>query len=203
VEQATRIRYYDASARKKAPARARNMHSEFLRTGRILRYEERWLPDEKRYMTHDEVADRTGRKLETAGYKTHSHLNNFHRSIQFPSMIFHKTLEDSPHLGYCHVTASKTSFDMRRQILWSFYFANFFAEIGGDKDGFFVEIDPRYSRMYFAIAMNAVNGHSVEIDRSVHKDGLLFRTHDPKVALKNVLTLGARTEEMRKLIMAM
>jgi hypothetical protein len=34
----------------------------------------------------------------------------------------------------------------------------------------------------------------------VHDNGLLFRTRDPKEALKNVLLLGARNSELRKII---
>lgn len=199
MEKAIRIRYFDASATQAAPVRAKNMHSEFLRTGRISRYEERWISEERRYLSHTEVAGITGRKLETAGEKTYDHINGFHHSIRFPRMVFHRTLEENPHLGYCHVTAARTSFDNRSNVLWSFYFANFFAEIGGE-DQFFEQIDPRYSRMYFAVAMNTAAQQKVSIDRSVHQQGLLFRTHDPKVALKNVLMLGAKSEAMRKII---
>ncbi|MDS7596331.1 DUF6656 family protein [Agrobacterium tumefaciens] len=201
MEKATRIRYFDASKRTVTPVRSKAAHSEFLRTGRITRYEERWLPRERTYYTHEEVAEITGRKLEAAADATHSRLNAFHKSIRFPKMVFHHLLDDRPHLGYCHVTASKTSFDAQRHVLWSFYFANFFAELSGSEN-FFENIDPRYSRMYFAIAMDVLPDRSVTINKSFHRDGLLFQTHDPKIALKNVLMLGARSDEMRKIIRA-
>jgi hypothetical protein len=38
------------------------------------------------------------------------------------------------------------------------------------------------------------------IDRTVRGNGLLFRTHDPQVAIKNVLLLGARNEQLREII---
>ena len=199
MEKGTPIKYFDASALKPAPTRSKTAHSDFLRTGQIKRYEQRWLPAEKQYYTHEQVAAITGRKLQTAGEVTHSHLNAFHPSIRFPQMVFHRTIEDRPHLGYCHVTASRTSFDARQQVLWSFYFANFFAELCGDEQ-FFEKIDARYSRMYFAVAMDVADDKSVKINKTFHRDGLLFRTHDPKVALKNVLMLGTRSREMRKII---
>lgn len=202
MQQRARIRYYDASAPRAAPIRAKNPHSEFLRTGRIARYEERWFSQERHYLHYAEVAAQTGRRLQAAGEQTHQRLNAFHRSLQFPSMLFHHTLESSPHLGYCHVTAARTSFNRHSQVLWSFYFANFFADIGGGEEGFFEQIDPRQKRMYFAVAMHAQEGEEISIDRSVHHDGLLFRTGDPKVALKNVLMLGARSEQLRKIISA-
>jgi len=201
VEKATRIRYFDASKRATTPVRSTTAHSEFLRTGRISRYEERWLPKERTYYSHAEVAEIPGRKLEAAADATHSRLNAFHHSIRFPKMVFHHLLDDRPHLGYCHVTASKTSFDAQRHVLWSFYFANFFAELSGS-DNFFENIDARYSRMYFAIAMDVLPDRSVAINKSFHRDGLLFQTHDPKIALKNVLMLGARSDDMRKIINA-
>lgn len=199
MEKGTRIRYFDASARKIPPARSKTAHSEFLRTGRIARFEEAWLPPDRRYFTHEQVAEITGRRLQDAGEMTHMRLNAFHRSIHFPKMIFHRVMDDSPHLGYCHVTASRTSFDTKTPVLWSFYFANFFADLCGD-DKFFDKIDQTRSRMYFAIAMQKTDGETVRIDRSVHRDGLLFQTQDPKVALKNVLMLGTRSDEMRKFI---
>ncbi|WP_421361922.1 DUF6656 family protein [Agrobacterium rosae] len=199
MQKGTPIRYFDANARMAAPSRSKTAHSDFLRTGKIARYEEKWVPREPRYLTHDQVAEMTGRKLQTAGEMTHSRLNSFHRSIYFPQMVFHRTIEASPHLGYCHVTASRTSFDLRKQVMWSFYFANFFSELCGDEQ-FFENIDPRHSRMYFAVAMDMNGDKTVQIDKTMHRDGLLFRTHDPKIALKNVLMLGTRSNEMRKLI---
>ncbi|NKF32056.1 hypothetical protein HER21_37135, partial [Pseudomonas sp. BGM005] len=120
-----RLRYFDAKdtskLRERQPIAA---HSEFLRTGRIPRERRHWLAEERRYLTHDEVAAKTGRKLQVAGEKTHQHINGFHHSIQFPKMIFHRTLEDSPHLGYCHVTAARTKFAHYEEVSWAFYIAN-------------------------------------------------------------------------------
>ena len=121
MEKGTHIRYFDASARTLAPTRSKTAHSDFLRTGKIARYEQKWIPREPRYLSHDEVAEITGRKLQAAGEMTHSRLNSFHDSIRFPHMVFHRTIEESPHLGYCHVTASRTSFDARTPVLFSFY----------------------------------------------------------------------------------
>ncbi len=59
-------------------------HSEFLRTGRITRERAHWLAEERRYLTHQEVAERTANKLRNAGEKTHDRLNSFHQSIRFP-----------------------------------------------------------------------------------------------------------------------
>lgn len=200
VEKGTRIRYFDANARKLAPARSKTAHSEFLRTGRIVRFEEAWLPQDRRYLSHEQVAEITKRRLQDAGEMTHSRLNSFHNSIHFPKMVFNRLIDDSPHLGYCHVTAAKTSFDKRTPVLWSFYFANFFAELCGE-DQFFDKIDQSRSRMYFAVAMQSSDGGAtVSIDKSIHRDGLLFQTQDPREALKNVLMLGARSDEMRKFI---
>ena len=81
MEKATRIRYFDASRHSVTPIRSKTAHSDFLRTGRISRYEERWLPKERVYYSHDEVAALTGRKLEAAADATHSRLNGFHQSI--------------------------------------------------------------------------------------------------------------------------
>ena len=199
MQKGTQIRYFDASAKTVAPARSKTAHSDFLRTGKIARYEEKWVPRETRYLTHDQVAEITGRKLQAAGEMTYTRLNSFHPSIRFPNMVFNRTIDDSPHLGYCHVTASRTSFDAQKQVIWSFYFANFFAELCGGEQ-FFENIDPRHSRMYFAVAMDMDGSKTVQIDKSIHQDGLLFRTHDPKIALKNVLMLGTRSDEMRKFI---
>ena len=199
MEKGTHIRYFDASARTLAPTRSKTAHSDFLRTGKIARYEQKWIPREPRYLSHDEVAEITGRKLQAAGEMTHSRLNSFHDSIRFPHMVFHRTIEESPHLGYCHVTASRTSFDARTPVLFSFYFANFYSELCGDEQ-FFENIDPRQSRMYFAVAMDMAGDKTVKINTSIHRDGLLFRTSDPKIALKNVLMLGTRSHEMREFI---
>lgn len=196
-----KLRYFAApkpAAGSGLPTKA--VHTEFLRTGRISRHREDWLPEEKRYLTYEEVAQRTARKLEAAGETTHKRINSFHRSIQFPRFVFQKTLENSPHLGYCHVTAAKTNFAKYADVKWAFYIANFFAEVGGT-DQFFQHIRPNYARMYFAVAIHPdKETRSMTIDRSIRENGLLFRTHDPKEALKNVLMLGARDEELRKII---
>ncbi|MDM9623730.1 DUF6656 family protein [Rhizobium sp. S96] len=197
-----KLRYFDVNndttEQDKSPVVA---HSEFLRTGKITRHRAHWLAAERRYLTHDEVAEATGRKLQTAGVKTHQNINGFHRSIQFPKMVFHRTLKDSPHLGYCHVTAARTKFAQYEDVSWAFYIANFYADIG-DNDNFFERIDVQYSRMYFAVAIRP-GEHTAEkmtIDRTVRGNGLLFRTHDPQIAIKNVLLLGARNEQLREII---
>ncbi|TCR91339.1 DUF6656 family protein [Rhizobium sp. BK376] len=198
-----KLRYFDArkpyEAEQQRPA---TVHSEFLRTGRIIRTKANWLSEERRYLTHEEVAERTAAKLQAAGEKTHDRLNNFHRAIQFPKMIFHRTLADSPHLGYCHVTASRTQFAKFDHVNWAFYIANFFAKIG-ENDNFFEEIDLRMSRMYFAVAVQPnkdSQDKSLTIDRTIRSNGVLFRTHDPQVAIRNVLLLGARNEQLREII---
>jgi hypothetical protein len=192
-----KLRYYDAGKAAAAPKAA--VHTEFLRTGRIDRRRP-WLPEQRRYMTHEEVAERTGQKLQAAGETTHRRINSFHASIQFPKMIFHRTLADSPHLGYCHVTAARTHLARSRDVTWAFYFANFFSDLG-DETHFFERIQTSYSRMYFAVAIQpgTEEGRMV-VDRNVRGNGLIFRTQDPKVALKNVLMLGARDEALRRII---
>ncbi len=197
-----KLRYFDASTETtlKEPAPA-NSHSEFLRTGKITRHRAHWLAAERRYLSHDEVAEKTGRKLQAAGVQTHQHINAFHRTIQFPKLVFHRTLQDSPHLGYCHVTASRTKFARYEEVSWAFYIANFYADIS-DNDNFFERIDARQTRMYFAVAIKP-GEHTPEkmtIDRSVRGNGVLFRTDDPQVAIRNVLLLGARNEQLREII---
>lgn len=194
-----KLKYYDAAAEKLptiAPKTA--VHTEFLRTGRIERRQ--WSQRERRYLSYDEVAERTGHKLTTAGETTHKRINGFHTSIQFPKMIFHRTLAGRPHLGYCHVTAARTHLAQSKDVTWSFYFANFFCDLGDEKH-FFERIQTGYSRMYFAVAIepDAQEGQ-MTINRSVRDNGLIFRTDNPKVALKNVLMLGARDEALRRII---
>ncbi|MBZ7920695.1 hypothetical protein LAC81_02690 [Ensifer adhaerens] len=194
-----KLRYYDAAAEKPPAVTSKTaVHTEFLRTGRINRRQ--WMPTERRYLSYEEVADRTGKKLSTAGDTTHKRINGFHASIQFPKLIFHRTLVGKPHLGYCHVTAARTAVTPSKDITWSFYFANFFSDLG-DETHFFDRIQAGYSRMYFAVAIepNAEDGQMV-INRNVRDNGLLFRTDDPKVALKNVLMLGARDDALRRII---
>lgn len=181
------------------------IHTEFLRTGRIVRGQTGHKGEERRYLTYEEVAEATGRKLESAGEKTHERLNSFHRDIRFPKLIFHRTLAAAPHLGYCHVTASQTKFAEYDNVAWGFYIANFFSEIGSG-EVFFERIDMRLSRMYFAIAMQAnqepEKAGRLAINRNVRGNGLLFRTSDPRAAMKNVLMLGAKTDELRSIIRA-
>ncbi|SOE08809.1 hypothetical protein SAMN05877838_0539 [Hoeflea halophila] len=217
------FRYYAANEKVPASVPAKALHTNFLRTGRIARSEE-WLEEERRFLTHEEVAARTGARLENAGKKTHQRLNRFHTDIRFPKIIFHKTLAAAPHLGYVHVTASRSDFADHKDITWGFYIANFTAEISPDfapdqatgttaeetagsiADGhFFHRVKPGYSRMYFAVAMKSeLDGEKRRqvINREIRNNGVLFRTADPKTALKNVLMLGARTAELRKIVEA-
>lgn len=199
--QTGKRRYYEVQGQNPAVGLPRKLvaHSEFLRTGRISRATPIWMPDERRYLSYAEVSARTGRKLEAAGERTHERINGFHRSIQFPKILFHRTLDDSPHLGYCHVTAAHTVFAERTQVSWSFYIANFFSEIG-EEELFFEKIVPQTSRMYFAVATNNKPGQPMEINRSIRKNGVLFQTSDPREAMKNVLMLGAPDDAIRAII---
>lgn len=203
METMSKLKYFDTSVQRPIDAiPVAAAHSEFLRTGKISRAKQHWLPRERRYLAHGDVAQITGRKLEAAGSMTHERLNTFHSAISFPKLIFHRTLENSPHLGYCHVTASKTSFKAAQDVNWAFYIANFFAEIG-EKEPFFSSIDRNSSRMYFAVAMQQEESGRMAINRAIRGSGLLFRTSDPKEALRNVLLLGARNEELRQHIQKM
>ncbi|MEP3439772.1 MAG: DUF6656 family protein [Hoeflea sp.] len=200
----SKFRYYAAKATGQAAVPAKAIHTNFLRTGRIVRNAEDWVEEERRFLTYEEVAARTGIRLENAGRKTHQRLNRFHKDIQFPKIIFHKTLAQAPHLGYIHVTASKTDFADYKDVTWGFYIANFSAEITADEK-FFNRINHRYARMYFAVAMKnreADGTRQQVINREVRDNGVLFRTDDPRTALKNVLLLGARTAELRKIVAA-
>jgi hypothetical protein len=194
------LRYYETE-RRKAPLAAHE--SQFLRTGRIDRNRPDWDYSQKRYLSYEEVAQRTGKYLTAAGERTHEHLNNFHKSIQFPKVVFHRTLKGTPHLGYCHVTLAKTSFAEFKDVKWSFYMANFFADIAAEELAF-EKINMRATRMYFAVALEKDEEHKkLAINKTVRGDGVLFRTDDPKAALKNVLMLGAKNDVMRKIIRAM
>jgi len=217
------FRYYAAKGKEQAFVPEKAVHTNFLRTGRIARPEE-WVEEERRFLTQEEVAERTGIRLENAGKKTHQRLNRFHTDIKFPKIIFHKTLAAAPHLGYVHVTASRSDFAEYKNINWGFYIANFTAEISPDiapepatgieageaADStagahFFHHVKPGYSRMYFAVAMKSeLEGETRRqvINRDVRDNGVLFRTADPKTALKNVLLLGAKTAELRKIVEA-
>lgn len=200
MDTRTKLRYYDASAlRPSAPSVKQAAHSEFLRTGRISRDQRDWLPEEKRYLTYEEVTARTERKLTAAGEKTHERINGFHRSIRFPKVLFSRTLEQKPHLGYCHVTAARTLFNRNQPVNWSFYICNFMSEIGEAED-FFQHIRTGYGRMYFAVATEAEADGETRINRKIRDNGLLFRTSDPMEALKNVLTLGAPDKALREII---
>lgn len=195
------LRYFD-DAIKPPPENRGGIYTDYLRTGRI----NRGTTDArtaKRYLTHQHVAERTGRRLEAAGTLAYDRINGFHASIRFPKMIFHRTLDGSPHLGYCHVTAARSKFAEYDEVRWSFYMANFFCEIGKD-DHFFDDVRRGYSRMYFAVAtdLDREQGKLV-INRTVRDGGLLFRTQDPKTALKNVLMLGARNDALRAIIRAL
>lgn len=200
--QQTKFRYYDAVAFKRANPPRSAVHTEFLRTGRIERNFS-WSPNEKRYLSYQEVAERTGRKLERAGNVTHERINGFHRSIQFPKLIFHRTLAGTPHLGYCHITVANSRFAEFDNVQWAFYMANFLAEIG-DGEQFFAGISQKPGRMYFAVAIAPAEDEGrLTIDRTVRGNGVIFRTDDPKLAMKNVLMLGARNETLRTAIEAL
>ncbi len=196
------IRYFEAPApRSSMPANEKStVHSEFLRTGRITRNKPNWLGGERRYLSYAEVAERTGRKLEAAGEKSHSRINAFHRSIQFPKILFHRTLAGRPHLGYCHVTAARSLLESRIPVSWSFYIANFFSEVGEEDDTFFEHISPSSSQMYFAVAFESDPGEPLRISRALRKNGLLFQTRDPHHAIRNVLMLGAPNDAVREII---
>jgi len=197
-----KLRYFDARAEAAAPPAApAAIHSEFLRTGRITR-DKTPREQERRYLSYDAVAARTAMRLQAAGERTHDRLNSFHQSIRFPKLIFHRTLADLPHLGYCHVTAARTQFAEYKNVSWAFYIANFYAEID-DSEASFVKIDQRLSRMYFAVAverMQTAEDKTLSINRAVRGNGVLFRTADPQAAIRNVLLLGARNEQLRDII---
>lgn len=194
------LRYFETETKTRI---LQPKESEFLRTGRIDRNRPNWDFSEKRYLSYEEVAQRTGKYLTFAGERTHDRLNNFHKSIQFPKVLFHRTLKGTPHLGYCHVTAAKSSFAEFKDVKWAFYIANFFADIAAD-DLAFEKINMRASRMYFAIAVEKDEEQKkLAINRNVRGDGLLFRTEDPKAAMKNVLMLGAKHDVLRKIIRAL
>lgn len=197
----SKLRYFAAEGLREAMNAPKAIHTEFLRTGRIFKGQERWDVLEKRYMTHEEVAERTGRYLERAGEAAYDRINNVHASIKFPKVIYHRTLDNRPHLGYCHVTASKTELKNHNPIKWSFYMANFFSEIGEELK-FVGKLDRRASRMYFAVAVQNDNEVATKMvaDRSLKPNGVLFRTHDPMIALKNVLMLGTNDPRLRQKI---
>ncbi|MBP2547802.1 hypothetical protein J2858_000695 [Neorhizobium galegae] len=200
MDAKAKLRYFDARAeRPPAPQAKTSAHSEFLRTGRISRDRRDWLPDERRYLTYEEVAERTERKLALAGEKTHERINAVHRRITFPKLLFSRSLSETPHLGYCHVTAARTFFSPSQPVSWSFYICNFSAEIG-EAEQFFGQIRTDYARMYFAVAIERQDTGETRINRAVRGNGVLFRTSDPAEALKNVLMLGAPEPSLREVI---
>jgi len=85
---------------------------------------------------------------------------------------------------------------------WAFYIANFFARIG-QEENFFEDISLKYSRMYFAVAVHPdkkASDEKLTINRDIRGNGVLFHTHDPQIAVRNVLLLGARNEQLRDII---
>ena len=196
----SKLQYFEDDRQGAKVADKATPHVDFLRNGRIDRLRPSWAAKEKRYLSYEEVAERTGKYLTAAGEKTHERMNGFHKSIQFPRLLFHRTLKGTPHLGYCHVTAAKTSFANFKDVKWAFYIANFFAEIAPE-DMAFDKIDMRAERMYFAVAVEKdEEKKKLAINRAIRGNGLLFRTHDPKLAMKNVLLLGASHEAQRRVI---
>ncbi|MFN7102462.1 MAG: DUF6656 family protein [Pseudorhizobium sp.] len=191
-----KLRYYATTPPATRWSRSVAPHSEFLRTGKIARPTPPAASSERRYLTPQEVAERTDRILAAAGLTTHTRLNSVHQAIQFPKVIFSRVFEDIPHLGYCHVTTASTSFDARARINWSFYIANFASEIS-ETYPFFEHIRSGSGRMYFAVAFEKAPGDTFRIDRSLRKNGLLFRTGDAQEAMKNVLLLGAPNAAVR------
>ncbi len=197
----SKLRYFDASANRHSQMpMLETFHSDFLRTGRINREKDSPGKESRRYLSHQQVADITGRKLLAVGENAHERLNTFHKSITLPKIVYHRIIDDLPHLGYCHVTASKTKFAEFDELKWSFYIANFCADIA--EDGKSLSNFNRYlPRMYFAVAMQPDGDRKrLEVNREVRGNGMLFRTHDPKIALKNVLMLGARSAKLREII---
>jgi hypothetical protein len=64
--------------------------------------------------------------------------------------------------------------------------------------------DIRFSRLYFAIALDLNrDANTLVINRNIRGNGILFSTHDPHKAMKNVLLLGAKHDRLRKLIHAL
>ncbi len=197
MTSAAKLRYFETSPPGGLKHLTLAPHSEFLRTGKIARPER--LPSGKRYLTPEEVGERTGRILAKAGETTLQRINSFHRGIRFPKLIFYRVFDEIPHLGYCHVTTSRTSFNPQTEVKWSFYIANFTSEIS-ETYPFFERISSERGRMYFAVAFEKAPGDTFRIDRSIRKNGLLFRTLDPQEALRNVLMLGAPNSAIRTLV---
>lgn len=199
MQASAKRRYYQNQAPRRLSATSAAHHSEFLRTGRIDRTAPTWDRETKRYLSFEEVAERTNRKLVRAGETTHERLNAFHEAIRFPKVIFSRAFEEIPHLGYCHVTTASTRFAQRGPVHWSFYIANFSSDIS-ESYPFFENIRSGNVRMYFAVAYEKAAGDTLRIDRSMRKDCLLFRTANPREAMKNLLLLGAPSQSLRTMI---
>lgn len=195
----TAYKYYDTQSFRPVPILSKTIHSEFLRTGRIKRFEDGWFPRVKRYYSASEVAAITARRLTATGERAHQKLNSVHPAIKFPPMIYHRIIDHLPHLGYCHVTASRTRLDSKTDTYYAFYFSNFSAEIGGE-ESFFKNIDRNFSRMYFAVAIDKPSEDGPVINRSIRHNGVIFKTSDPKEAMYNMLMLGAKTRELRQFV---
>lgn len=64
----SKVRYFDASgSRHTQVPMLETFHSDFLRTGRFNRDKGRRGKEERRYLSHDQVAEITGRKLLAVG----------------------------------------------------------------------------------------------------------------------------------------
>ena len=51
-----KLRYYAApKAETKTPPSSKSVNTDFLRTGRISRCREDWLPDERRYLSYEDA----------------------------------------------------------------------------------------------------------------------------------------------------
>ena len=80
-DMAAELRYFESETRTRALV---PKESEFLRTGRIDRNRPNWDIVRKRYLSYEEVAERTGKYLDFVGDKTHERLNNFHNKPLLP-----------------------------------------------------------------------------------------------------------------------
>jgi hypothetical protein len=54
--------------------------------------------------------------------------------------------------------------------------------------------------MYFAVATEKADGKTMQINRAIRGNGLLFQTSDPHEAMRNVLLLGAPDQTIRAII---
>jgi hypothetical protein len=65
----------------------------------------------------------------------------------------------------------------------------------------FVEVDPNHTRMYFSMAVHAdhrAEEKKLAINRKVLGNGALFRTRDPRTAVRN--DPGAHNDPLRDVI---